>query len=127
MPKPLLDTLRHFQGGLYIEVCADTLANVVKAVEETGKAGKVTMTFDVEKVGAAVSVLAKVTDKTPEKAPEKAPDADLFYATVEGNLSVDNPSQRKLDLRVAEAPAKPQVQVIENTPAPVNRVAQAAG
>lgn len=123
MPKPLLDTLRHFQGGLYIEVCADTLANVVKAVEETGKAGKVTMTFDVKKVGAAVSVLAKVTDKTPEKAP----DADLFYATVEGNLSVDNPSQRKLDLRVAEAPAKPQVQVIENTPAPVNRVAQAAG
>ena len=77
----------------------------------------------IEKVGAAVSVLAKVTDKTPEKAP----DADLFYATVEGNLSVDNPSQRKLDLRVAEAPAKPQVQVIENTPAPVNRVAQAAG
>ena len=49
-------------------------------------------------LGGLISVLAKVTDKTPEKAP----DADLFYATVEGNLSLDNPNQRKLDLRVAE-------------------------
>ena len=95
MPKPLNDTLRMLQGGAFIENCSDLLAGVVKAVEETGKAGKLTITLDVKKVNAAVSVLAKVSDKTPEQAP----DADLFYATVEGNLTVENPAQRKLDLR----------------------------
>lgn len=102
MPKPITDTLRLLQGGYFIEQCSDLAAQIVKSVDETGKAGKLTITLEYKKVGAAMSVLAKVTDKTPEKAP----DADLFYATVEGNLSIDNPAQRKLDLRVADAAPK---------------------
>lgn len=103
MAKPITDTLRMLQGGLFIDQCIDLFAAIVRGVEDTGKAGKLTITLDVKKVNAAVSVLAKVTDKVPEKAP----DADLFYATVEGNLSIDNPAQRKLDLRVAETPKAP--------------------
>lgn len=102
MPKPITDTLRQLQGGLFIDQCSDLLAGVVKGVEDTGRAGKITITLEVKKVGAAVSVHAKVTDKTPEP---KA-DPDLFYATVEGNLSIDNPAQRKLDLRVADSGPK---------------------
>lgn len=102
MPKPLNDTLRLLQGGVFLDNCSELLAGVVRAVEETGKAGKLTITLEVKKVNAAVSVLAKVTDKTPEAAP----DADLFYATVEGNLSVDNPAQRKLDLRPVDVATK---------------------
>lgn len=103
MPRPITDTLRLLQGGLFIDECSDKLSEIVKGVDETGKAGKLTITLDIKKVGAAISVLARVTDKTPEEPA----DADLFYPTVEGNLSVDNPNQRKLDLRVAdEAPRK---------------------
>ena len=98
MPKPLNDTLRLLQGGVFLDNCSELLAGVVRAVEETGKAGKLNITLEVKKVNAAVSVLAKVTDKTP--------DADLFYATVEGNLSVDNPAQRKLDLRPVDVATK---------------------
>lgn len=98
MPRPITDTLRMLQGGLFLDECSDKLAEIVKGVDETGKAGKLTITLDIKKVGAAISVLAKVTDKTPEEPA----DADLFYPTVEGNLSVDNPNQRKLDLRVAD-------------------------
>jgi hypothetical protein len=96
--RPITDTLRQLQGGLFIDQCSELFVSIVRGVEDTGKAGKLTITLDVKKVNAAVSVLAKVTDKTPEKSP----DADLFYATVEGNLTTDNPNQRKLDLRVAE-------------------------
>jgi len=102
MAKPITDTLRMLQGGVFLDLCSDLFASVVRGVDETGKAGKLTITIDVKKVNAAVSVLAKVTDKVPEKAP----DADLFYATVEGNLSLDNPNQRKLDLRIADAAPK---------------------
>lgn len=49
----------------------------------------------IDKTGGAIAIVAKVTDKTPE-AP---PDADLLWATVEGSLSYDNPSQQKLDLQ----------------------------
>lgn len=100
MPRPITDTLRLLHGGLFLEECSDKLAGVVKNVEDTGKAGKLTITLDVKKVGSAISVLAKVTDKVPEKPA----DPDLFYATVEGNLSVDNPNQRKLDLRSVDEP-----------------------
>lgn len=98
--KPITQTLALLQGGTFLDQCSELFAGIVKGVDDTGKAGKLTITLDVKKVNAAVSVLAKVTDKVPERAP----DADLFYATVEGNLSLDNPNQRKLDLRVADAP-----------------------
>lgn len=90
--KPITDTLRLLQGGTFIDQCTDKLAGIVKSVDETGKAGKLTITLDIKKQNGALSVLAKVTDKTPEAAP----DADLFWPTVEGNLSTENPSQRKL-------------------------------
>lgn len=99
MARPITDTLRLLHGGLFIDECSEAMAGIVRGVEETGKAGKLTITLDVKKVGAAISVLAKVSDKTPEEAP----DADLFYATVEGNLSLNNPAQRSLDLQVASS------------------------
>jgi hypothetical protein len=116
MARPITDTLRLLHGGVFIEECSDLLSQVVRSVDDTGKSGKLTITLDVKKVGAAVSVLAKVTDKTPEKAP----DPDLFYATVEGNLTVDNPNQRKLDLRMADSPA-PSVRNLEPEPAPIKQ------
>ena len=54
-----------------------------------------TITLDVKQQNGAVSVLAKVTDKTPEALP----DADLYWTTPDGNLSLRNPAQRDLDLR----------------------------
>ena len=95
--KPITSTLGLLHGGLFLDRVSELFAGVVRGVEDTGKPGRLTITLDVMKVNPAVSVLAKVTDRVPE-AP---PDADLFYATVEGNLSLDNPNQRKLDLRVA--------------------------
>jgi hypothetical protein len=98
MGKPITHTLAKLQQGLFVDTCSDLFAQVLRMVEETGKAGKLTITLDVKKVNALVSILAKVTDKTPEKAP----DADMFYLTEDNDLSVENPKQRRLDLRVAE-------------------------
>jgi hypothetical protein len=116
MARPITETLVRLQGGLFIDQCSDLLALAVKAVDETGKNGKITITLDIKKVGGAVAVHSKVTDKIPEKAA----DPDLFYATVEGNLSVDNPSQMRLPLRDASAEAKPAPRDVD-TPAKVLR------
>lgn len=95
MAKPISETLRLFQGGDFNLKCGELFASVLRGVEDTGKAGKLTITLDVRQQNGAVSVLAKVTDKTPEVLP----DADLYWTTPDGNLTLRNPAQRDLDLK----------------------------
>lgn len=97
MPKPLTATLRMLQAGAFDDDAGQKLADIVRGVNETSKPGRLTITIDVRKAGAAVSVRAKATDKTPE---EQADD-DLFWPTHDGNLSLQNPNQRSLDLQAA--------------------------
>lgn len=117
MSKPITDVLRMLQGGAFNSECGDRMAEIVKGVDETGKAGRLTITIDVKKAGAAVSVLAKVTDKTPE---EQA-DADLYWPTVEGNLSLQNPAQRNLPLEQVPATAR-QIEQIDPDSGEITRV-----
>ena len=98
MAKPISETLKMFQGGDFNIKAGELFASVLRGVEDTGKAGKLTITLDVKQQNGAVSVLAKVTDKTPEALP----DADLYWTTPDGNLSLRNPAQRDLDLRQIE-------------------------
>lgn len=120
--RPITDTLRLLQGGLFLDQCSEMLAEAVKAVDETGKAGKVTITLDLTKSGGAMAIAAKVTNK----APEKKPDADLLWPTVEGNLSLDNPNQRKLDLRVAEPSGTKEVRSVDPDTGEIKSVAAAS-
>ena len=92
MPKPIYDTLKLLNEGAFLDECADKLAEAVKAVDETDKPGKVTITLDLKKAGGAISITAKVTNK----APEPKPDSTLLWPTAEGNLSLNNPAQRDL-------------------------------
>lgn len=94
MPKPITATLAMLQGGAFLEECTEAFGALVLGVDQTGKAGKLTITIDLKKSSGAIEVSSKVTTKVPEP---KA-DTDLLWATVEGNLVVDNPSQRKLNL-----------------------------
>lgn len=100
--RPITDTLRLLQGGEFLDECSTKLAEAVRSVDETGKSGKLTITLDLKKSGGAIAIEAKVTNKVPEA---KA-DADLMWPTVEGNLSLENPNQRKLDLQPVQTPQR---------------------
>ena len=91
MSKPFTHTLALLQGGAFNDKCGALLAEVVQGVADTGKAGFLLVRVEVKPAGGAVQVSAKATNK----APEEQADADLFWPTVEGNLSIDNPAQRK--------------------------------
>jgi hypothetical protein len=131
MAKPISETLRLFQGGDFNIKAGELFAAVLRGVEDTGKAGKLTITLDVKQQNGAVSVLAKVTDKTPEVLP----DADLYWTTPDGNLTLRNPAQRDLDLRTVDQSTGeirsvgnpvPAVQTVQ-TPAQAPQTVQAAG
>lgn len=100
--KPITATLALLQGGSFLDQCSEQMNQLVRCVDETGKAGKLTITLDVKKAGGTVNIIAKVTNKTPEVAP----DADTFWPTTEGNLSLENPNQRKLDLQPVSQPKR---------------------
>ena len=41
--RPITDTLRHIGGGVFIDTASDRMAELVNAVDEPGKAGKLTL------------------------------------------------------------------------------------
>ncbi len=118
MPKPLIDTLKLLQGGSFLDQCADLLAETVKSVDETGKGGKLTITLDFKRSNGAIAIQSKVTNKVPEPIA----DADLLWATVEGNLSQSNPNQRSLDLRGVDTPQR-DVRAVDGGSGEVRKVA----
>lgn len=133
MAKPISETIRMFQGGDFNIKAGELFAAVLRGVEDTGKAGKLTITLDVKQQNGAVSVLAKVTDKTPEALP----DADLYWTTPDGNLTLRNPAQRELELKNVDAstgeirsvgnPVQAVQQINQVPPATGTPPAQAAG
>ena len=78
-----------------------------QAAEEEGQLNEsppklklsLSITLDLKTVGNGA---IQITPKVSAAVPEPKPDTTLLWATVEGNLVVDNPSQQKLDLRQVE-------------------------
>lgn len=107
--RPITDTLRHIGGGVFIDTASDKLTELVAAVDESGKPGKLLLEVNVKKAsrGGAMHITGKVTIKKPAELPMEA----LLFATPEGNLVADDPNQQKLDLKVAPATSGPSSQL----------------
>ena len=95
--RPITDTLRHIGGGVFIDTASDKLAELVAAVDQSGKAGKIDLTVTVKKAtrGGAMHI----TGKSKLTKPAEEPMEVLLFATPEGNLVADDPHQQKLDLK----------------------------
>lgn len=109
MVRPITDTLRHLEGGCFVDTASDKLAEVVRAVEATGKTGELTLKIKVRRATAgALALYGSVTARVPAEPPTEA----LMFSTPEGNLLTEDPSQKKLDLRpVAPEPARELTQM----------------
>lgn len=94
--RPLTDTLRLLDGGAFLDRASTEMNELVRRVDETGKPGTLTIKIDVKRASAGAM---SITPHVSAKVPEPKPDPTLLWATVEGNLTVDNPSQQRLDLR----------------------------
>ncbi|MFT0547891.1 hypothetical protein ACMHYO_16370 [Allopusillimonas ginsengisoli] len=95
--KPITDTLRHVRGGLLINETSELLAEIVKAVEVTGKAGKLTIELQIKKLSRSGAL--EIIDKVTSKIPSEAALTTMMYPTPEGNLITEDPRQQKLDLK----------------------------
>lgn len=91
--KPFADWLAVQRKGSLAAELAETLADVNRAVLETGKPGKVTLTIGVKPTGDEVSVI--VTDKVTAAIPEHDRGQSIFFVDEHGNPLR---SQQQLDV-----------------------------
>lgn len=106
--RPITDTLRHIGGGVFIDIASDKLAELVAAVDSTGKAGSIDLKIKMKKAtrGGAMHITGTVKLNKPAEEPMEA----MLFATPEGNLVADDPHQQKLDLKsVAAASDTPAI------------------
>jgi hypothetical protein len=111
MIRPITDTLRHIGGGVFIDTASDKLAELVAAVDASGKAGRIDLTISVKKAtrGGAMHLTGKVKLTKPAEEPMEA----LLFATPEGNLIADDPHQQKLDLKAVPEDTAPAASALK--------------
>lgn len=95
--------LEQIHGGALMDEAASSLAALVKRVQETGKAGTLTLTLQVKANGQnAVYLVGNAKNKLP--APERG--SSLFYVDGRARLTRKDPRQMSLDdLQVVESEA----------------------
>lgn len=111
MSKPINENLRNVRieneaGDLVplLDDAGDKFADLVRAVNATGKAGSLTLkVFIKPSTAGANAVRGEVAIKKPKSLPAES----LLWPTPEGNLLAEDPRQTKLDLKsVAPEPAR---------------------
>lgn len=86
------------RNGALHEELSEELAALVKAVQDHGKAGSLSLTINV-KPGAKGTRTLVVTDDVKVKAPKGDRPASMFFSDEDGNLSRNDPTQPELPLR----------------------------
>lgn len=101
--RPITDVLRDIRKGRAVDQATRLLAEVVRAVDETGKGGEVTLKLKIKPEkggGSAKTITCEVKAKKPEA---DIPDA-IFYSDPDGDLHRTDPAQQEMDLRDASKP-----------------------
>lgn len=96
--RPFFDTAREIRRGQFLEDIADELQKVVKAVDETGKAGKLICELTVKPASKGQGAYV-IADKVRAKLPELPVGETIMFGTPEGNLQARDPRQPDLDLK----------------------------
>lgn len=102
----ITDVLRDIRKGRPVEEATMALADVVRAVDETGKEGSVTITLKIKPAkhgGPEKTLIAEVKAKKPisEIAPA------VFFSDAEGDLHRYDPRQEEMQLGEAGTDTKP--------------------
>lgn len=87
------EILAEIDSGILLQMLSAAMAQVTNGVQNSGKAGKLTLTLTIKpNKGNAVFVSSDIKKHIPEIGVETA----SFFADDEGNLSRRNPQQQEL-------------------------------
>ena len=98
------DFLRDIRAGFVVTQATEALAEVVAAVRETGKAGKlvITLTLKPEADSRQTNVLCDVKTTVPRRSITPS----IFFASDDGELLRSDPDQRDMGFERVDLPRK---------------------
>lgn len=102
--RPFMDFLREHRNGATHDELTTALQELVAAVTDTGKGGKLTFTISVKPAGRDSGAL-EVGAETKVSPPKPVPGIAIFFATPDNNLQRQDPRQSSLNLREIAVPA----------------------
>ena len=100
MAKPITDIMRAHRKGAAVDLATELFGEVVRAVDETGNKGSVTIKIEIspgEGGGSEKKVSFKVSCKKPIR---DIPDA-VFFSDQSGDLHRADPAQTELQFEDA--------------------------
>lgn len=106
MSRPITDILREMRRGKIVAEASDELAKIVQAVDDTGKAGKLTLTLTVKPAkdgGLEKTISCDIGSTVPRHA---LPDS-VFFSTGDGDLVRTDPDQREMFSAVQAGVSEP--------------------
>lgn len=101
-PPPFSQQLAYINKGTLDAELTEALAEVIKAVRETGKKGAVTLTLNCSMLNTRDENTMKVTPKVSRTIPELDRADTIMFSTADGDLLRDDPAQVQMDLKVIE-------------------------
>ncbi|MCG9105604.1 hypothetical protein LH433_02385 [Laribacter hongkongensis] len=104
MHRPITDILHELRRGDLVDEASDALKEVVTAVEQTGKAGELTLKLIVKPASKGTGTMV-IADKLTKKMPELPRGETIMFSTPEGNLQTSDPRQKIMEFKVAAAAA----------------------
>lgn len=99
---PFSQQLAYINRGTLDAELTEALADVIKAVRETGKKGAITLTLNCSMLNTRDENTMKVTPKITRTIPELDRADTIMFSTADGDLLRDDPDQMQIDLKVIE-------------------------
>jgi hypothetical protein len=109
---PFAQTLAFLSRGSLDGELAEALAEVVKRVRETGKAGELTLKLKVSMLNQRDEDAVKVTPAVSTKLPKLASFETVMFSTYDGDLLRNDPRQQSLDLKEVPKPERGPLQQV---------------
>lgn len=110
MKTPFSQQIAYLSRGSLDDELTEALAEVVRAVRETGKPGVLSVQLKVQRLNARDENAVKITPKVTTKCPQLAPYESVMFSTYDGDLLRNDPNQRTLDLQEVPKSAPAELQ-----------------
>lgn len=108
--KPFTDVLGELAHGQFLQDLTEATYNVVAAVMETRKLGRIKIALEIAPTGKGTVVVNATFDT---KEPEHDRETTTFFVGKDFSLQRSDPNQPRLPLHAVEKPINPPIKVAE--------------
>ncbi len=118
---PFSQHLVYLNKGTLNDELTEVLADVVKAVRDSGKQGSVTLQLKVSMLNKRDEDTVKLTPVVKHQIPELDRAETIMWSTADGDLLRNDPDQQDTSLRTVGESSKPNVQ-LDDSEKPLQKV-----